>query len=50
MITFLKGITYDKIKDKHSTPCPAWETARSSRRPSVIANMDIESLSPFQVV
>jgi hypothetical protein len=50
MITFLRGITYDKIKDKHSTPCPACETARSSRRPSVIANIDIESLSPFQVV
>jgi hypothetical protein len=50
MITFLKGITYDKIKDKHSTPCSACETAKSSRRPSDIANIDVESFLPFQVV
>jgi hypothetical protein len=35
MITFLKDITYDKIKDKHSTPCSACESAKSTRRPSV---------------
>jgi hypothetical protein len=50
MITFLKGITYDKIKNRNSTPCPACETAKSSRRPSVITNMDINALKPFQVV
>ena len=50
MISFLKHVTYDKIKDKHSTPCAACESAKSSRRPSVMSNMDISLLKPFEIV
>jgi hypothetical protein len=50
MITFLKDINYDKIKDKHSTPCATCESAKSSRRPSVMTNTTVDSLQPFQIV
>jgi hypothetical protein len=50
MITFMKRITYDMIKDKHSTPCAACDKAKSTRRPSVINDIDIKSMQPFQIV